>query len=114
MNALRADIVGDDYVCGSIRAGMLFTLCEKVIEAGHDPAARLEVFRGTMLCLTVRTLGEGARLEALGAGFRRRRPGKGPAGAADEVGGNPAAVRSKDAPAGAGQAHGPIVRGAGA
>jgi hypothetical protein len=38
-------------------------LCRKLIEAGHDPAAPLEAWRGGVLCLRVRSIGEGARLE---------------------------------------------------
>jgi hypothetical protein len=37
-------------------------LCTLLINAGYDPAARLEVRRGATLALTVRSLGEGARL----------------------------------------------------
>jgi len=37
-------------------------LCRALLQAGHDPAKRLEVYRGSTLCLTVRSIGEGARL----------------------------------------------------
>jgi hypothetical protein len=37
-------------------------LCLALLEAGHDPAERLEASRGTTLCITVRSIGEGARL----------------------------------------------------
>jgi hypothetical protein len=37
-------------------------LCALLINAGYDPAARLEVHRGATLALTIRSLGEGARL----------------------------------------------------
>jgi hypothetical protein len=38
------------------------SLCRALIEAGHDPAAPLEAYRGTTLCLRVRSIGEGAAL----------------------------------------------------
>jgi hypothetical protein len=41
-------------------------LCRALIEAGRDPAAQLEVYRGDVLCLTVRTLGDGVALELTG------------------------------------------------
>jgi hypothetical protein len=37
-------------------------LCRELLEAGHDPALVLEVYRGTDLCLRVRSIGEGALL----------------------------------------------------
>jgi hypothetical protein len=50
-------------------------MCRRLVAAGHDPAARLEAYRGAMLCLTVRSIGEAAGLEINGdgTGFRRRR-----------------------------------------
>jgi hypothetical protein len=42
----------------------VIALCRKL--AGHDPAARLEVYRGTTLALTVRSIGEGSRLVIIG------------------------------------------------
>ena len=52
-------------------------LCGMLIEAGHDPAAKLHVYRGKTLALTVRSIGEGARLviNGHGTGFRRGRDG---------------------------------------
>jgi hypothetical protein len=32
------------------------------LEAGHDPATPLEAYRGSTLCLRVRSIGEGAAL----------------------------------------------------
>jgi hypothetical protein len=40
----------------------VLTLCRRLIEAGHNPAAPLEARRGSTLCLRVRSIGEGARL----------------------------------------------------
>ena len=37
-------------------------MCRCMIEAGHDPSTRLEVYRGAILALTVRSIGEGSQL----------------------------------------------------
>jgi hypothetical protein len=37
-------------------------LCRKLLEAGHYPRTPMEVWRGTILALRVRTIGEGSRL----------------------------------------------------
>src|SRR5262249_45628028 len=36
-----------------------------LIEAGHDPATPLEAYRGNVLCLRVRSIGEGAALTVM-------------------------------------------------
>jgi len=66
----------------------VLALCRKLIAYGFDPAIPIHVFRGDTLALTVRSIGEGARLEIRGdgVGFRRlpklgagppmRRPGR--------------------------------------
>jgi hypothetical protein len=43
-------------------------LCRKLIEVGYDPCIRLEAYRGDVLCLSVRSLGEGMRLRVAGHG----------------------------------------------
>jgi hypothetical protein len=40
----------------------VLALCRRLIEAGHNPTLPLEAYRGTTLCLRVRSIGEGARL----------------------------------------------------
>jgi len=73
---IRAEIVGEEYICRTAavetHARSLRALCGKLIEAGIDPAAPLEVYRGTTMALRVRSIGEGARLETAsnGVGFR--------------------------------------------
>jgi hypothetical protein len=37
-------------------------LCRKLVRAGYDPGRPLEVYRGDVLCLRVRSIGEGAKL----------------------------------------------------
>ena len=47
-------------------------LCRKLVAAGYDPALALEAYRGDVLCLRVRSIGEAAGLEinAKGTGFK--------------------------------------------
>jgi hypothetical protein len=76
---IRAELFGaDECRAAGITVRSLspvLALCRKLIEAGHDPAARLECYRGTTLCLTVRSIGEAAALElnSKGTGFKRCR-----------------------------------------
>jgi hypothetical protein len=63
---ILAQIVGDDSCAaeGFTATGHapILALCRKLIEASFDPRRPLHAFRGTMLCLTVRSLREGAAL----------------------------------------------------
>ena len=63
---LRAFLVGADECSG---AGITATghapvlrLCRALVAAGHDPRRRLEAYRGNVLCLRVRSIGEAAGL----------------------------------------------------
>jgi hypothetical protein len=40
----------------------VLSLCRKLIQAGHDPAAPAEAYRGSTLCLHIRSIGEAAEL----------------------------------------------------
>jgi hypothetical protein len=40
----------------------LLALCRALVTAGHDPNRPLHAYRGGVLCLCVRSIGEGARL----------------------------------------------------
>jgi hypothetical protein len=66
LQLVRADLVGaDTAVAAGITAtghAPLLTLCRRLVEAGHDPSTPLEAYRGTTLCLRVRSIGAGARL----------------------------------------------------
>jgi hypothetical protein len=68
MNApIRADLIGQSQAsaCGVIVPGRnapVLALCRALIEAGHDPTTPLEAYRGSTLCLRVRSLAEGAAL----------------------------------------------------
>jgi hypothetical protein len=62
-------------------AAPVLTMCRKLLAAGHDPALRLECYRGHVLALTVASIGQAARLEVNGdgTGFRPyRRPDAAP------------------------------------
>jgi hypothetical protein len=72
---IRAELVGSnsceaDGLIGRGYAPAL-DLCRQLVAAGYDPARPLEAYRGDMLCLRVRSIGEGANLEIIG--FRQRR-----------------------------------------
>jgi hypothetical protein len=62
---LRAVIIGSQAEAIGVTArgrAPVLALCRALIEAGHDPNTPLEAYRGTTLCLKVRSIGEGARL----------------------------------------------------
>lgn len=46
----------------------VLALCRKLIEAGFDPDRPLRAYRGDTLCLTVRSIGEGAVIRVRGSG----------------------------------------------
>jgi hypothetical protein len=65
---IRAELISDDTATA---AGIAVTarppvteLCRALIEAGHDPDLRLEAWRGSTLCLTVKSIVAAARLTA--------------------------------------------------
>jgi hypothetical protein len=76
---IRAELVADN-TC--IAAGLsvsnitpVLNLCRALIRGGHDPATPMAVFRGEVLALKVRSIGEMAVLEINGKGtaFIKRR-----------------------------------------
>src|SRR5262245_5785708 len=78
--AIFAELIGSDRCSarGMTARGVtsILKLCRQLIEAGHDPATPLEVWRGRTLCLRIRRIGEAAQLEPSprGAGFVRGGP----------------------------------------
>jgi hypothetical protein len=77
---IRSELIGSD-TCTALGvtaqgATPVLQLCRKLIEAGHDPAAAVHVFRGEVLALLVRSVGEAAGLEVnnKGTGFVPFRP----------------------------------------
>jgi len=90
---IRAELVGSDtcLAAGFTANGSMpgLKLCRRLVEAGHDPAARLEVYRGAVLALTVKSIGEGAGLsvadDTLGRPKFRRWRGPRGSGAAPPI-----------------------------
>lgn len=71
----RAELIGSDECTAAGltingRAPVL-ALCRQLIADGHDPGLPLEVWRGPVLCLRVRSIGEAAQLRVAthGGGF---------------------------------------------
>jgi hypothetical protein len=78
LTPVRAELAGSDR-CSALgnevnSTSSVLAICRQLIEAGHDPQTPLEVYRGDVLCLSVRSIGEGAELEvnSKGNGFSRR------------------------------------------
>jgi hypothetical protein len=69
---IRAALVGSDRCDaeGLTAHGHtpVLQLCRILIAAGFDPGRPLHAYRGDVLCLTVRTMGEGARLTVRSSG----------------------------------------------
>jgi hypothetical protein len=72
---IRAELAWSDHATAlgivARSSGPVLTLCRMLLEAGHDPATRLEAWRGGTLCLVVRRIGEAAGLQinSHGTGF---------------------------------------------
>lgn len=66
---IHAEIIGDNTArVGEVVAkssAPVLALCRKLIEAGFDPAEPLDAYRGDVLCLSVRSIGDGAKLVIL-------------------------------------------------
>jgi hypothetical protein len=62
---LRAELIGDTCTTTGLTArgsAPVLALCRQLIAAGFDSAISLEAWRGEILCLRVRSIGEGATL----------------------------------------------------
>jgi|SRR6516225_8804485 len=64
--AISAELIGSNQAsaAGIVAIGHapVSKLCRRLIEAAHNPDLPLEVYRGTTLCLRVRSIDEGAAL----------------------------------------------------
>jgi len=63
---LRAELVGFE-ICNAGNAtardhAPVLAICRELVAAGYDPRRALHAYRGQVLCLSVRSIGEGARL----------------------------------------------------
>jgi hypothetical protein len=76
-NAIIAELSSDTY-CSALNFTVrspspVLALCRQLIESGtYGSSIPLDAYRGDTLCLKVRSIGEGARLEIVGngVGFR--------------------------------------------
>jgi hypothetical protein len=70
--AIRADLIGHDTCTAlgvTVRgAAPVLALCRQLFEAGYGPATSVEAWRGSVLCLRVRSIAEGAKLAVVAAG----------------------------------------------
>jgi hypothetical protein len=99
-SAIRAEIInsGQCSAEGITARGSspVLALCRKLVAAGYDPSAPLEAWRGSTLCLRVRSIGEAAGLEVNGRGTGFKRTG--PVGTALPVRQNGSAAREPREP----------------
>ena len=63
---IRAELIDSDR-CSALgmtarSTAPVLALCRQLVEAGHDPAIPLEAWRNDVLCLRIRSIGEGAQL----------------------------------------------------
>jgi hypothetical protein len=77
---LRAELFDSDRCTAlglvAVSPSPVLLLCRMLVDSGVDPRAALEAWRGPVLCLLVRSIGEASGLEvaAHGVGFRPKRP----------------------------------------
>jgi hypothetical protein len=77
--SVRAELFGSDG-CSAVgitvsATSPVLALCRRLIAAGYDPGLPLEAWRGSVLCLRVRSIGEAAQLRVAthGGGFEHLR-----------------------------------------
>jgi ribosomal protein L19 len=74
---IRAKLIADES-CSALGITVrgpapVLALCRRLVEVGHDPATAIEAWRGDVLCLQIRSIGQAAqlRLATHGIGFER-------------------------------------------
>lgn len=69
---IRAELVGSNQADAEGHRAQVsspvLALCRRLVANGFDPDRPLHAYRGNTLCLTIRSIGEGARLEVNGQG----------------------------------------------
>jgi hypothetical protein len=73
---IEAELIGSNECLARDRArgitvrssSPVLALCRALVGAGYDPGRPLHVYRGKTLALTVRSIGEGARLRVSSSG----------------------------------------------
>jgi len=68
----RARALGVEVIAPRSSDAVVCALCRRLVEAGHDPATAMEVYRGQTLALHVRSIGEAAKLTVKETGGRPR------------------------------------------
>jgi hypothetical protein len=81
---LRAELIDSSNTCTATATATssdapVLALCRELIKAGFDPNHQLHVYRGDILALRVRSIGEGALLRVRGNGVGFEIRGKKPA-----------------------------------
>src|SRR6516162_767818 len=75
---IRIDLAGADTASASglTASGRspVLKLCRELVAAGHDPAQPAEAYRGSILCLHIRSIGEAAKLTVKERSLRRGSP----------------------------------------
>ncbi len=67
---IRAEIFDNKCTALGHTASSAIALCRALLAAGHDPKLPLHAYRGPVLALKIRTIGEAARLRPnTGGGF---------------------------------------------
>lgn len=98
---IRAEIVGDECASAfgyTVRSpSPVLALCRDLVEGGAFPHEPLEAWRGGILCLRIRSIGEAAGLEVSphGVGFRKRPLREGGGGTVVNFGGSPCGVAAE-------------------
>jgi hypothetical protein len=72
-SAIRVELAGSDRAsaCGlvAVSTSPVLLLCRMLVDSGVNPVMPLQAWRGPVLCLRVRSIGEGTRLQAGGDGI---------------------------------------------
>jgi hypothetical protein len=68
---IRAELSGADTCSSALGItaksdAPVLALCRKLVDAGHEPNTPLEAYRGDMLALRVKSIGQGAQLQVNG------------------------------------------------
>jgi hypothetical protein len=81
VGSIRAELFDGDRCSAEgitvVAGAPVLAICRKLIQAGHDPDRPLCAYRGGVLCLTVRSIGEAAALtvdEHNGVRFAKWKP----------------------------------------
>jgi hypothetical protein len=79
--AIRAELTGSDTATAlglvAVSSSPVLALCRALLEAGHDAGTLMTCWRGDVLCLRIRSIGDVADLEinGHGNGFKPRHGG---------------------------------------